>query len=201
MEIRKIDLFIDFDDVLVCSTIQLLKLMNKEFGTKFKVRDTRKYSLTDIFPNLTHDDILDFMNKENFFHKLKKQRGMIKVLKKINKYYNYHIATLGDEENLRLKEIWCNENLPFEFKFIGVTDFEKKKSTIDMSYGIFIDDNVNVLDSTNATLKILFDQIERDTTDIRKSKTMMISASNWKEIYRYLDSMRIDAKEVVDWKK
>lgn len=67
---------------------------------------------------------------------------------------------MGDTANLKLKDKWINDNLPW-CEFIGVNfkDYSDK-SHIDMSESIFIDDSSNNLFSSNAARKLCFGEIK-----------------------------------------
>lgn len=69
------------------------------------------------------------------------------------------IVSSGYSQNLRAKEEWCKEHLPF-CQFIGVNLKEyKDKSHIDMNGGLFIDDSAHNLETSNAKTKICFGEI------------------------------------------
>lgn len=69
------------------------------------------------------------------------------------------IVSSGYNPNLRAKERWCKEHLPF-CNFIGVNLKEyNDKSHIDMSGGLFIDDSAHNLTTSNADTKIRFGEI------------------------------------------
>lgn len=71
------------------------------------------------------------------------------------------IVSSGYSPNLRAKEEWCKEHLPF-CQFIGVNLKEyKDKSHIDMSGvgTIFIDDSAHNLETANAKTKICYGEI------------------------------------------
>lgn len=69
------------------------------------------------------------------------------------------IVSSGYNPNLRAKEKWYKEHLPF-CQFIGVNLKEyKDKSHIDMNGGLFIDDSAHNLETSNAETKICFGEI------------------------------------------
>jgi 5'(3')-deoxyribonucleotidase len=81
------------------------------------------------------------------------------VLDRLKDNFQIIIVSCGYIPNLKGKEIWCKEHLPYT-DFVGV-NFEEysDKSHIDMSDGIFIDDSMNNLVTSNAKHKICFGDI------------------------------------------
>lgn len=82
-----------------------------------------------------------------------------KTLRKFALQDEVIIVSSGYSPNLKAKEKWCKEILPF-CRFIGVNLKEyKDKSHIDMSDGLFIDDSAHNLETSNADTKICFGEI------------------------------------------
>ena len=78
------------------------------------------------------------------------------VLDELKNVYDITIISSGYSPNLKAKEKWINEHLTY-CKFIGVNLKEyKDKSHIDMSDGIFLDDSMDNLITSNALINICF---------------------------------------------
>ena len=88
------------------------------------------------------------------------------VLNELKNFYNITIVSLGYSPNLKAKELWIQEHLPF-CKFVGINSKEHfDKSSIDMSSGVFIDDNIKNLITSNALVNICYgDVYEWDILD------------------------------------
>lgn len=89
--------------------------------------------------------------------------------------------SLGYSPNLKAKELWIQKHLPF-CKFIGVNSKEHfDKSSIDMSTGVLIDDNMKNLITSNALVNICYGDVyewNKDWTGFR--------AKNWQDIKQFL---------------
>lgn len=83
--------------------------------------------------------------------------GAFQALRELWKEHELCVVSHGYLPNLKLKKEWVNTLLPRDTEFIGV-DLEKHvdKSCVDMSNGIFIDDSLTNIVSSNAPYKILF---------------------------------------------
>lgn len=106
------------------------------------------------------------------------------ILDELKDEYEITIVSCGYSPNLRAKELWIKEHLPY-CKFIGVNFKEySDKSHIDMSDGIFIDDSFKNLETSNAKYKICFgDEYEwnKDNTYIR--------LYNWNDVDNYISQL------------
>lgn len=100
-----------------------------------------------------------YFNQQRFFDKLKFMPQAYEVLRKFALQDEVTIVSSGYSPNLRAKEKWCKEHLPF-CQFIGVNLKEyKDKSHINMNGGLFIDDSAHNLETSNAEKKICFGEI------------------------------------------
>ena len=78
------------------------------------------------------------------------------TLDELKDTYDITIVSSGYSPNLKGKETWIQENLPY-CKFIGVNLKKyKDKAHVDMSDGIFIDDSMHNLATSNALVNVCF---------------------------------------------
>lgn len=100
-----------------------------------------------------------YFNQQRFFDRLKFMPQAYETLRKFALKGEVIIVSSGYSPNLRAKEEWCKEHLPF-CQFIGVNLKKyKDKSHIDMNGGLFIDDSAHNLETSNAETKICFGEI------------------------------------------
>lgn len=103
------------------------------------------------------------------------------VLDKLKENFEITIVSSGYSPNLIAKDIWIRNNLPF-CKFIGVNLKEyKDKSHIDMSGGIFIDDSMSNLVTSNAWFNICFGDVYSWNEEWKG-----IRCYNWNDVYQLL---------------
>lgn len=78
------------------------------------------------------------------------------TLDELKNVYDITIVSSGYSPNLRAKEKWIKDNLPY-CKFIGVNlKNYRNKAHIDMSDGIFFDDSYSNLMTSNALINVCF---------------------------------------------
>jgi 5'(3')-deoxyribonucleotidase len=109
------------------------------------------------------------------------------ILSGLEEEYDITIVSFGETPNLKLKEKWVKEKLPYA-KFIGC-NFENypDKSHVDMSGGIFIDDDAHYLESSNAKIKICFGE-EYDWN----KEWGGIRMKNWYDVREYLKELEVN---------
>ncbi len=158
---KKQDIYIDFDGTLVDTVKCIVDLYNEDFCEyeEFKKIDDTQIDTWD-FDELnltTREYINNYFNQPRFFKKIEFFNDSLWKLEIINKYFNINIISMGNKPNLKLKEKFIKDKLPY-CNFIGV-DFKeyKDKKHIDMSNSYaLIDDNIDILLTSNAPRKICF---------------------------------------------
>lgn len=156
MNKNKANLYIDFDGTIANSIKRLVDMLNEKFNENKNWLDIKQYDATDLFPQCTQEDIINIFSSEEFFDDLEFLDGFFDTIKKHQDKFNIHIATIGTEQNLKYKKIFCENNFDFPFEFIGIVKNGVGKEKIDMSNGIIIDDHIENLVRSNASHKILF---------------------------------------------
>lgn len=188
----KVKLFLDFDETITLSTKQFVKLANKKFKLHKDWQELKVWNFTDLYPNITVDDINEIFCSDDFFVDLEPHKGVIETIDKLKDNLDIYIATIGLKENLNKKIKWLNNNLnDISFNFIGVPDYNgyiiNDKSNIDMSGSIFIDDRLDNLKSSNARLKILYKDYRNYSWQKTNCNEEIYIVNTWDEIYDILD--------------
>ena len=145
-------MYIDIDNTIVNFTKQAVKKFNELCGTDKKYEDVIKYDFTDLFPDLTQEKKREiYLN--NFYEGIEKYENVDEALKQISKMFKIVFVTRGSKNSLQEKEEWLKNNLDktIKYQFIGLS-LETDKSSIDMKKGIIIDDQVDMLKSSNADM-------------------------------------------------
>lgn len=191
MEDKKYDMFLDFDGTSANSVKRLVRIFNKKFRTNHDWRYTKEYNLTDLFPSLTHKNIIEVFDNDDFFDDLELFDGFLEVIHKFEKHFNYYIATIGTPNNLINKKIYCCDNFDFKYEYKPIQKDGTGKNEIDMSNGILIDDHIDNLRNSNAKIKILFKN-GMDTNwnkiDLNKEEDrQFMVADSWFDVESILD--------------
>lgn len=155
---NKLNLFIDFDEVLADSIRSILLILNPRYGTDFKPDDCTRWDFKDLFPDITSDEVEKCFESDEFWGTLRFKtagQNVLDFLDKLKSYYNIVIVSKGTETNLKKKKQWLIDNMPIPYSFIPI-GLDGSKGDIDMAGGVHIDDNQYYLNESNATYKILF---------------------------------------------
>lgn len=157
---RKI--MIDYDGVIVNTIQAIVSIYQDDFRSykKFKPihwSEIETWNFTELDAT-TPEYINTYFNQKRFFDRVEMMPMANTALEYLHFVLGYEICIVssGYSPNLVLKEKWVKENIPYA-TFIGVNLKEyKDKSHVDMSGCLFVDDSVNNLETSNATLKICF---------------------------------------------
>jgi len=187
---KPIKVYLDFDNTLVDSNNAMIYILNQEFGTNKKYEDLKKYDFKDLFPELTDEHCEELFGDWRLFGLLEFFDDCYETLDFFKKRCNYSLVTYGNQNNLGYKKFWCERYLPFlkDLHLLEYTagDMNYDKSMIDMSDGIFIDDHIDYLRSSNAKVKILFrNNHDGDWNKIDNLDDVYV-VNSWKEIYHII---------------
>lgn len=158
----KTKLFLDFDDTIINARQAYCEVYNTWYENypEFKIADWKlnnRWDLKDVAPLVENPNIL--FELEDFFECCKFiNKNTFDVLKKASEKYEIIICSIGNATNISLKMSWIKYNLPFIKKSVLLYDdnCEMNKSIVNMQGGIFVDDVVKNLESSNADIKICF---------------------------------------------
>lgn len=178
-------LYLDFDGCIVDTISSIVDLYNEDFKYYKKFKPVKSYEInTWNFEECncaTAEYINTYFNQQRFFDRLNYMDWAKEVLDKLKEKFEITIVSSGYSPNLIAKDIWIRNNLPF-CKFIGVNLKEyKDKSHIDMSGGIFIDDSMSNLATSNAWFNICFGDVYSWNEEWKG-----IRCYNWNDVYQLL---------------
>ena len=177
------------DNCIINSIATICSLYNEDFKyyKKFKFIHWTTVNTWD-FRELnctTPEYINTYFNQPRFFENIEYMPWAKETLLELKDDYDITIVSSGYNPNLRAKEIWIKENLPF-CKFIGVNLKEySDKSHIDMSDVVFIDDSMSNLSTSNAQINICFGDKYPWNEDWNEDWTGF-RCYNWNDIKRFL---------------
>lgn len=197
---RRINVFVDIDNTIYNSTKAVVKYLNAEYDTDVDYRNVKGYDFKDEFPQLAEgkveqifDDPLFYFQPECVNYDALSYLNLLDDFKECN----INFVTLGTTTNLENKRLWIDKTCaidkyitgkPTEYiEFYGSTNKESDKSFVDMSDGIFIDDNIDCLRSSNAKIKILLkNNIDTRWNKLQPNEDIYV-VNNWEEIFRIID--------------
>lgn len=181
-------LYLDFDCTIVNTIKSIVDLYNEDFKyyKKYKYINWTNVNTWNFLECdcASPEYINTYFNQQRFYDNLEFIDNAKEVLKRLSEKYEIVIVSMGYSPNLKGKEIWIKENIPYA-KFIGVNFKEySDKSHIDMSDGVlYIDDNEKNL-NTNAKENICFGDLYEWNENWNGKRIY-----NWNELEKYLEEV------------
>lgn len=176
------NIYLDFDDTITDSLQNLTRIVNKRYNKRVKWNDVGKWDFSDVYPDIPLRDIVKVFGEQEFFDTVYAKEYAILALHKLTKRNNAYIVSKCDNEASKRKNEWIKNNLEgigVNVQFMPVP-LNGSKSMVDMSDGIFVDDNVKFLEETNAKYKIFFNNHRKFDTE---QKWDGLEADNWYDLY------------------
>lgn len=192
-------LFIDFDNTIANSSEVIVDMLNEHFDKNENFEKLRKYDFSDLFPECSYWDIEKFFNSDEMFERLKIFPNMIETVDAFKDFFDeISIVTIGTKDNLENKKRFLKEN-NLELTFYGIENNGRSdKSSVDMHNGVFIDDHIGCLHSSNAKIKILMKNVENGEWNKVEPNDDIYVVNNWYEVYSIFDFIKKD-KELYLW--
>lgn len=192
-------LFIDFDNTIANSSEVIVDMLNERFGKNENFEKLRKYDFSDLFPECSYWDIEKFFNSDEMFERLKIFPNMIETVDAFKDFFDeISIVTIGTKDNLENKKRFLKEN-NLELTFCGIENNGRSdKSSVDMHNGVFIDDHIGCLHSSNAKIKILMKNVENGEWNKVEPNDDIYVVNNWYEVYSIFDFIKKN-KELYLW--
>jgi hypothetical protein len=194
-----VKLFIDFDNTIANSSEVIVDMLNEHFDKNENFEKLRKYDFSDLFPECSYWDIEKFFNSDEMFERLKIFPNMIETVDAFKDFFDeISIVTIGTKYNLENKKRFLKEN-NLELTFYGIENNGRSdKSSVDMHNGVFIDDHIGCLHSSNAKIKILMKNVENGEWNKVEPNDDIYVVNNWYEVYSIFDFIKKN-KELYLW--
>lgn len=157
----KCRLFVDFDGTVSDSITNLSRMYNEEFKNHPDFvpavpENGWSWGLMEICP-LKQKQLMDYFKSEDFFKNIVFFPDALPVLYQLNLNYEVYICTIGVPENLEWKTKYFRMYLPqFKYILINNEDCTMNKDMVNMSEGLFMDDSLANLNSSNAQWKFVY---------------------------------------------
>lgn len=192
-------LFIDFDNTIANSSEVIVDMLNEHFDKNENFEKLRKYDFSDLFPECSYWDIEKFFNSDEMFERLKIFPNMIETVDAFKDFFDeISIVTIGTKYNLENKKRFLKEN-NLELTFYGIENNGRSdKSSVDMHNGVFVDDHIGCLHSSNAKIKILMKNVENGEWNKVEPNDDIYVVNNWYEVYSIFDFIKKN-KELYLW--
>lgn len=185
-------LYIDMDGVLFNTIKEVVALYNHDYYDDLDYRDVKSWSFSEITSRgkISKNRLFKYFTDYRFFRDVELMENADAILNWLYKEHNVKmvIVTAGNSQNLQLKQEWLKRHHQVwsdNIEFIGVNGFKKQdKSMVDMSDGMFLDDNDKNLRISNAKYPVCYGNIfhyNKNTTYPR--------CRNWQEVGKLIHSL------------
>lgn len=184
-------IFLDCDDTILESSKCIIRLLNKKNGIDKTFDDLKDFQYRSIDKTLTTKDVLGIFESDDFWKEVEYNQDFLDSVKFLKDNFEVNIVTCGTKANLYKKQMFLR-NLGFNFAGLLVDEsLNLCKSRINMQDSIQIDDNINSLENTNATIKILL----KNYREFQWNKTKpniknLYVVNNWDEIIEILNYIK-----------
>lgn len=162
--------------------------MNKKYNESKNFLELKKYDFSDLFPKCTYREIENLFNSNELFSKISLYYGVTECLDSVKGMLDsIEIVTIGEQKNIELKRNWVSTNLDHIVTLHAILNNGKNdKSSIDMKDGIFVDDHIDCLRSSNAPIKILFKNENDGEWNRVSANDNVYVVNNWYELKEML---------------
>ena len=194
------NLYIDFDNTIVNSPEVIVKMLNEKFGENKDWKKLRRYDFKDLFPRCSYWEIEKCFESDKMFEEIELFPEVYETLNSFkDKFDRMSVVTIGTDINLEKKRRFVKDRFSFDIELIGIkNDGRSNKGSVDMRNGVFIDDHIDCLHSSNAKVKILIKTSENSEWSKIEPNDDIYVVSNWYEIYSILDFITKN-KEMYLW--
>lgn len=140
-------LILDFDDVIIPTLDEAVKIYNEESDTNIKTSDFKEWDCNKVAEGFVkYFEKIDFKN-------ISDKNGAIKWIRELNKHYNVFIATASSSKTFIDKEYWIKNNMPF-ISWKNILCIRDKSL---LKGDAIVDDAVHNLDNNKVKIKFLYD--------------------------------------------
>lgn len=188
-DLKKKTIGVDLDNTLADTMPRWLGEAEILFGIKATKKDMVRYNLTEMFPNLSHDQVLDTFKRiwENDYKNIRLiDKDIPSILDSLHRKFNIYITTMNKHHTVK---DWLDQNkIPYD-KIIQFSLHTDKHKLEEVS--IYIDDFQEIIENAIKAGKtaILLRQPWNDDFISRNKSSNMLVAYNWREIEQLLDQM------------
>jgi len=182
----KIRLVLDIDDTAINSSEQMVKMINKQYGTNKTIKDLKDYAYKSICRNISEEMKYNMFDSIEFFKNVKFKEGFLECCEAFKDEVTFEFLTKGRKLNLTAKYDWMNRYFPYDFGYYGIS-CDNTKGHNDLSNAVFIEDVTQNLLESNAKVKILIRNNRETEYNRIEPNSGIYAVDNWEQIHTMLD--------------
>ena len=193
---KLVDLYIDVDDVILNTSETFIDYYTKKNNIHKSFYDLKDWDFRSIDRNIDKQEFFDYVYNKEFLDNVQINEAFMRFYMKEANNYKWHFVTIDSSANLFVKRYFILNSLPtlMNVDFIGLIEGQKK-SDIDMTDGIQIDDRYDNL-NTNATYKILLkNYIETDYNQLLDMREDVYITNTFDEVVESIKFLSQEIKE------
>ena len=193
---KLVDLYIDVDDVILNTSQTFIDYYTKKNNIHKTFYDLKDWNFKSIDRNIDKQEFFDYIYNKEFLDNVQINEAFMRFYMKEANNYKWHFVTIDSSANLFVKRYFILNSLPtlMNVDFIGLIEGQKK-SDIDMTDGIQIDDRYDNL-NTNATYKILLkNYIETDYNQLLDMREDVYITNTFDEVVESIKFLSQEIKE------
>lgn len=180
---KKLTILCDADDTIQELTAHWLDELNHQYNCNVKKEDIKSWDMTKAYPNLTHDEVLEPLYRDEFWSKTTPIAGSSYYLKKlISDGHKLMIVTASNPQTFDAKTRKLMEMFPFLSQKQIIRESNKQKVAGD----VLIDDGVHNLIG-GSYIKFLFNR--PNNADFNEKEYDITRVFSWKEIYERISNL------------
>lgn len=193
---KLVDLYIDVDDVILNTSETFIDYYTKKKNIHKSFYDLKDWDFRSIDRNIDKQEFFDYVYSKEFLDNVQINEDFMRFYMKEANNYKWHFVTIDSSANLFVKRYFILNSLPtlMNVDFIGLIEGQKK-SDIDMTDGIQVDDRYDNL-NTNATYKILLKNcIETDYNQLLDIREDVYITNTFDEVVESIKFLSQEIKE------
>lgn len=180
---KSLTILCDADDTIQELTVHWLAELNKKYNYNVKKEDVKSWDLTKAYPELTSDEVLEPLYRNEFWGKTTPVDGSSYYLEKlVEDGHKLLIVTASNPETFEAKTKKLMEMFPFLTKEQIIREDNKQRVMGD----VLIDDGVHNLIGGRYK-KFLYNQ--PNNSDFNEQEYDITRVYSWKEIYERISSL------------
>lgn len=187
---KRLNILVDMDDVLVDLLPTWVEHLNQRFGTNVAVADIKDWNISQYFPSNTDDELYDVLQSQTFWQQVQPKREAVSTLQLL--LGSGHLITVVTSSHYETVAHKMRECLLHHFPFIEWEDIIVASKKQMIQGDVLIDDGIHNLIG-GAYTQLLMDMPHNQNIDAEKYG--VIRVHDWAEVYSNIRKLSEDGEQ------